>query len=57
MPEFWLQHCVKGKNESKTDRSSFAIEIAKMKFNRRKTDEEDKKWLVKPDKKSNFTTF
>ena len=57
MPEFWLQHCVKGKNESKTNRTSFAIEIAKMKFNRRKTDEEDKKWLVKPDKKSDFTTF
>jgi hypothetical protein len=35
----WQQHCVKGKNESKTDRTSFAIEIAKMKFNRRKTDE------------------
>ena len=29
MPEFWLQHCVKGKDESKTDRTSFAIEIAK----------------------------
>jgi hypothetical protein len=35
----WLQHCVKGKNGSKTDRTSFAIDIAKMKFNRRKTDE------------------
>lgn len=38
MPEL-AEHCVKGKNESKTDRTSFAIEIAKMKFNRRKTDE------------------
>ena len=30
MPEFWLQHCVKGKDESKTDRTSFAIKIAKV---------------------------
>ena len=29
----------KGKNESETDRTSFAISIAKIKFNRRKTDE------------------
>ena len=38
MPEL-AEHCVKEKNESKTDRTSFAIESAKIKFNRRKIDE------------------